>query len=80
MHGRALDVLSLHVKMDVLLSQTLSLIDRYDCETIGRLTASDSVSQSGSLYVLAGDPQTAVSHLGDIVLFSQHALAHFNVS
>jgi hypothetical protein len=27
-----------------------------------------------------GDPQTAVSHLGDVVLFVQYALAKFKVS
>jgi len=29
---------------------------------------------------LQGDPQTAVSHLGDVVLFVQYALAKFKVS
>ncbi|KAK0198374.1 mediator complex subunit Med5-domain-containing protein [Armillaria mellea] len=57
---RILDIISLHVKIDELLYQTVSLVDSYDCETIG-------------------DPQTAVSHLGDIVMFSQYTLAHFNL-
>ena len=30
--------------------------------------------------VFAGDPQTAVSHLGDVVLFIQYVLAKFKVS
>ncbi|KAG7450430.1 uncharacterized protein BT62DRAFT_978575 [Guyanagaster necrorhizus] len=60
LHHRILDIVSLHVKIDELLYQTVSLVDSYDCETIG-------------------DPQTAVSHLGDIVLFSQYTLAHFNL-
>ncbi|KAK0465088.1 mediator complex subunit Med5-domain-containing protein [Desarmillaria tabescens] len=57
---RILDIISLHVKIDELLYYTISLVDSYDCETIG-------------------DPQTAVSHLGDIVMFSQYTLAHFNL-
>ncbi|KAF8735483.1 hypothetical protein AX14_001979 [Amanita brunnescens Koide BX004] len=57
----ALDIAALHVRISDLVFHALSLLDEYDCETVG-------------------DPQTAVSHLGDIVLFAQCAIARFHLN
>ncbi|KAF8349998.1 hypothetical protein F5887DRAFT_1059221 [Amanita rubescens] len=57
----ALDITALHARISDLVFHALSLLDEYDCETVG-------------------DPQTAVSHLGDIVLFAQCAIARFHLN
>ncbi|KAF8622908.1 hypothetical protein AX15_006669 [Amanita polypyramis BW_CC] len=57
----ALDIIALHVKISDLVFYALSVLDEYDCETVG-------------------DPQMAVSHLGDIALFAQYAIARFHLN
>ncbi|KAF9822045.1 hypothetical protein IEO21_00039 [Rhodonia placenta] len=57
----ALDIVSLHVKAQVLVAHALAFIEDYDCETVG-------------------DPRTAVTHVGDVVLFVQEAIVRCNVS
>ncbi|CAL1695433.1 unnamed protein product [Somion occarium] len=55
-HPEMIDILSLHIKLSMLASPALALLEDYEC-----------------------DPQTAVSHLGGIVLFLQSILARFNL-
>ncbi|EKM61173.1 uncharacterized protein PHACADRAFT_134473 [Phanerochaete carnosa HHB-10118-sp] len=59
-HEHSLEILSLHVTIQDLLSRALAIVEDYDCETVG-------------------DPQAAVSHYGNVVLFAQTALIKFNL-
>ncbi|THH02183.1 hypothetical protein EW026_g678 [Hermanssonia centrifuga] len=56
-----LEIVSLHLKLSDLVTRAITILQDYDCETLG-------------------DPQTAVSHLGDVVLFVQCTMARYNLS
>lgn len=77
-YDHALEVLSLHVKMRDLLAHALAIVEDYDCETVGRPASLSNLSNA--LNYATGDPQAAVSHFGNIVLFLQTAITKFNVS
>ncbi|KAI0313725.1 mediator complex subunit Med5-domain-containing protein [Amylostereum chailletii] len=64
----AADIVSLHVPMRELLSHALAIFEDYDCETVGSPQMKPT-----------GDPQTAVSHLGDVVIFIQWAATKYNL-
>jgi len=73
----ALDILSLHLKIPDVLFDAVQLLTEYDCETVGGSTMMGFFLLP--LIPAAGDPQTAVSHLGNIVLFVQMLLTKFRV-
>lgn len=74
----ALDVLSLHVNIGDLVGHALAIVDEYDCEAVGMPSWPGSLVDQ-LLTSLSGDPQTAVSHLGDVVLFLQITSVRYNV-
>lgn len=78
MYDFALDITALHARISDLVFHALSLLDEYDCETVGSLFFRQN--RLRNIHIRPGDPQTAVSHLGDIVLFAQCAIARFHVS
>jgi len=76
-HG--LDIVALHEKIKDLLFLALQFLEDYDCETVGTC-----IQLPFTIYGLIhtfsqGDPQTAFSHLGDVVLFVQYTLTRFKV-
>lgn len=73
----ALDLVSLHVELPALVSCALGFVEEYDCEAVGTSTI---VSKCVFKSWLSGDPQSAVSNLGDVVLFAQLAIARFKVA
>jgi mediator of RNA polymerase II transcription subunit 5 len=77
-----LDIITLQTRISDLIFRALSFLEHYDCETVGNVSPS-KLHTSNLKYpymTLQGDPQTAVSHLGDVVLFVQYATARFHVS
>ena len=67
--------------MSTLASVALAVLESFECETLGMefVLFSHICDLSMSLHFL-GDPQTAVTHLGHVVLFAQSILARYNVS
>ncbi|KAJ7070959.1 hypothetical protein C8F01DRAFT_1244634 [Mycena amicta] len=71
----ALDMLAIHQSISELIFHALLCLQEFDCETVGK-------SPRQVLIVIddfKGDPQTAVSHLGDVVLFIQSTLTRFHL-
>jgi mediator of RNA polymerase II transcription subunit 5 len=78
-HEAALDILAIHVKIYDIIFRALLFLEQYDCETVGRDSSSYSGSSALTLYSnVPGDPQTAVTHLGDVVLFVQYTISRFH--
>src|SRR5258705_12212195 len=77
-YDRALEIIALHTRICDLIFYSLLFLEEYDCEIVG--SCGFFLLFFFSSYETAGDPQTAVSHLGDVVLFVQYALAKFKVS
>lgn len=70
-----MDIFSLQKEMSDIIFHGLLFLEQYDCETVGL-----SIMSSYSPYVTSlGDPQTALAHVGDVVLFLQSLLLRFNV-
>lgn len=74
-HEVALDIVSLHVSVSKIMTCALLFLSDYDCETVGSWIVIKSFAVADAIQI--GDPQTAVSHLGVIVLFVQSTLARF---
>lgn len=74
----ALDLISLHVRISDLIFYALSFLENYECETVGAhlFCALSHIFMTER----KGDPQTAISHLGHVVLFLQSTLAKYHVS
>jgi mediator of RNA polymerase II transcription subunit 5 len=73
----ALDIMVLHVKLTEIVFRALKFLEEYDCETVGKPPAKE---RKVALIASLGDPQTAVSHLGDVVLLVQYIIVRFRVS
>ena len=73
----ALDLVSLHVELSALISGAVAVVEEYDFEVGGMFW---SLLLCVSNHGILGDPQSAVSNLGDIVLFVQLATARFKVT
>ena len=80
-HEMALDMLSLHAKISDLVAYALAFIEDYDCEMVGtyRFRRRAGSFLNGDTRD-SGDPKTAVSHLGDVVLFVDATITRFNVN
>ncbi|KAI0094740.1 mediator complex subunit Med5-domain-containing protein [Irpex rosettiformis] len=59
-HEHALEIVSLYVRLSELMASALTIIQDYDCESVG-------------------DPQTAVTHIGDVVIFLQATLGRYHL-
>ena len=72
-----LDILAIHVKICDIVFCALHFLEQYDYETVGRnwMLPIDLAY----IDVFSGDPQTAVTHLGDVVLFVQYTISRFHV-
>jgi mediator of RNA polymerase II transcription subunit 5 len=73
-------MLAIHVKVCDIIFRALHFLEQYDYETVGR----DWILPIDLAYIdissiSSGDPQTAVTHLGDVVLFVQYTIARFHV-
>jgi len=73
----ALDILALHIKLTELVFRALGFLEEYDCGTVGGFPC--NTGKGKEIYQSSGDPQTAVSHLGDIVLLVQYTIVRFRV-
>lgn len=71
-----IDVVSVHVSLRELLASALAYVEDYDCDTVGRQT---HLHTSTISHTIKGDPQTAVIHLGEVVLFLQEIIYRHNV-
>jgi mediator of RNA polymerase II transcription subunit 5 len=72
-----MEIVALHVRITDLLFYSLQFLEEYDCETVGM-----SLLKHSAVVILMerqGDPQTAFSYLGDVVLFVQCTLAKYKV-
>ena len=91
-YDHALEMVALHVRIYDLIFFSLQFLEEYDCETVGAFLTFfffwfrlESVEIDTCMlfffcpFLLAGDPQTAISHLGNVVLFVQYALVKFKV-
>ena len=61
-----------------LLFYSLQFLEEYDCETVG-MSPTNITYAIDETHTRQGDPQTAFSHLGDVVLFVQYVLAKYKV-
>jgi mediator of RNA polymerase II transcription subunit 5 len=75
----ALDILSVHISLIDLVARMLAIVEDYDCEGVGAYMIR-FLNFLGFLTSSAlGDPQTAVGHLGSVVLFLQSTLVRYEV-
>lgn len=72
-----MDVLAFHIRIPTLIFRALQFIDNYEFETVGECP--DIQAHAALHRHLIGDPQTAMTHLGDVVLFIQYTIARFKV-
>ncbi len=70
-----MDLLSLHVKLTEVVFRALRFLEEYDCETVGKRITNVPYDADR----LSGNPQTAVSHLGDVVLLVQYVVVRYRV-
>ena len=73
----AMDIITLHVRIDDILIPILHFVEDFDCESVGVFHF--CLALVYILSIITGDPQTALEYLGNVILFLQATLVKFQV-
>lgn len=77
-HELALDIVSIHARITLILANVLAFAEDFECESVGEQVRGKFMFRV-SKYII-GDPQTAVGQYGDVILFVQSVLVKYRVS
>lgn len=77
-HELALDIVSIHARITLILANVLAFAEDFECESVGEQVRWKIMIQVSKRNI--GDPQTAVGQYGDVILFVQSVLVKYRVS